>query len=245
MFANVFLQQEPSEPVKQDIKGRARRGSPPRRPLRPKKGPTAARFPPGPGCCGEKPWPGAPTPPPHPRAKPRRGPTGVGGACGGVTDEGSGVPSLAVPPATRRRSWVQMDPGRGDNGDKATHDARPPTQQGRASAPAWRRAGGAQRRACSVGYKRAGWDTSMRGGIRARGVGYERAGWDTSLRGMQASVWGGIRACRVGYECAGWDTSVQGTEASVRGGIRACGVGYECAGCGGKRPGQRFLGGTE
>lgn len=224
MFANVFLQQEPSEPVKQDIKGRARRGSPPRRPLRPKKGPTAARFPPGPGCCGEKPWPGAPTPPPHPRAKPRRGPTGVGGACGGVTDEGSGVPSLAVPPATRRRSWVQMDPGRGDSGDKATHDARPPTQQGRASAPAWRRAGGAQRRACSVGYKRAGWDTSTWGGIRACRVGYEPAGYAGERVGWDTGVQGGIRVCRVGYQRAGYGGERARWDTSVRGGIRVCGV---------------------
>lgn len=224
MFANVFLQQEPSEPVKQDIKGRARRGSPPRRPLRPKKGPTAARFPPGPGCCGEKPWPGAPTPPPHPRAKPRRGPTGVGGAWGGVTDEGSGVPSLAVPPATRRRSWVQMDPGRGDNGDKATHDARPPTQQGRASAPAWRRAGGAQRRACSVGYKRAGWDTSTWGGIRACRVGYEPAGYAGERVGWDTGVQGGIRVCRVGYQRAGYGGERARWDTSVRGGIRVCGV---------------------
>lgn len=162
--------------------------------------------------------------PPHPRAKPRRGPTGVGGACGGVTDEGSGVPSLAVPPATRRRSWVQMDPGRGDNGDKATHDARPPTQQGRASAPAWRRAGGAQRRACSVGYKRAGWDTSTWGGIRACRVGYEPAGYAGERVGWDTGVQGGIRVCRVGYQRAGYGGERARWDTSVRGGIRVCGV---------------------
>lgn len=60
-----FSAAEPSEPVKQDIKGQARRGSPgpppPCQPLHPKKGPTAARVPPGPGSCGEL-QPGTPSP---------------------------------------------------------------------------------------------------------------------------------------------------------------------------------------